>query len=263
MVKRELVFLVAVLAIAVLAVVPALGQPADTPVVFVHGNGDTAAVWHTTIWRFEPNGYPRDRLLAVDLKFPSARSVDAEPQEGRSSSEEVRAQLAAFVDDVLAKTGAPRVALVGNSRGANTIRNYVRYGGGAAKTSHVVLGGGVNHGMIVSDRHRVGSEFNGASDFMKRLSDGDEVVAGVAFMTIRSDKNDKYAQPMGTFLSLPDVPTGVSYDAPRSRARPTSCSRASITARSRSDRAPSPRPIASSPAGRPRAWTSRASPRPR
>ena len=182
--------------------------------MFVHGNGDTAALWQATIWRFESNGYPRDRLFAIDLKFPSARSVDAKPQEGRSSADEVKAQLAAFVDDVLAKTGAAKVALVGNSRGATTIRNYVRYGGGAAKTSHVVLGGGVNHGVIVSDRHMVGSEFNGAGEVMKRLNDGDEVVAGVAFMTIRSDKNDKYAQPMGTFISLPDVPTGLSYDAP-------------------------------------------------
>src|SRR6185503_13408959 len=132
-------------------------------------------------------------------------------------ADEVKVQLAAFVDEVLAKTGAPRVALVGNSRGATTIRNYVRDGGGAAKTSHVVLGGGVNHGVIVSDGHMVGSEFNGASEVMKRLNDGDEVVAGVAFLTIRSDGNDKYAQPMGTFISLPHVPTGLSYDAPALR----------------------------------------------
>ncbi len=198
----------------VLLAAAAFGQGADPPIVFVHGNGDTAALWQTTIWRFESNGYPRDRLFAIDLKFPGARSVDAKPQEGRSSADEVKAQLATFMDDVLAKTGAAKVALVGNSRGANTIRNYVRYGGGAARASHVVLGGGVNHGVIVSDRHMVGSEFNGAGEVMKRLNDGDEVVAGVAFMTIRSDKNDKYAQPTGTFISLPDVPTGLSYDAP-------------------------------------------------
>jgi len=208
--------LAAVLAVAVLAGAAA-GQAAEPPIVFVHGNGDTAALWHATIWRFESNGYPRDRLFAIDLKFPSARSVDAKPQDGRSSADEVKAQLAAFVDDVLAKTGASKVALVGNSRGANTIRNYVRYGGGASKTAHVVLGGGVNHGVIVSDSHMVGSEFNGTSEVMKRLNDGDEVVAGVAYLTIRSDKNDKYAQPMGTFISLPDVPTGLTYDAPALR----------------------------------------------
>jgi pimeloyl-ACP methyl ester carboxylesterase len=208
--------LVSLLVLALLVVAPpALAQSGDPPIVFVHGNGDTAALWHTTIWRFESNGYARDRLFAIDLKFPSARSVDAKPQEGRSSADEVMAQLATFVDEILAKTGARKVALVGNSRGANTIRHYVKHGGGATKTSHVVLGGGTNHGVIVSDQHLVGSEFNGASDFMKRLNDGpDEVVAGVAFMTIRSDVNDKYAQPTGVFLGLPSVQTGLSFDAP-------------------------------------------------
>ena len=211
---RQRVLLVAVLALAALVAAPALGQSIDPPIVFVHGNGDTAALWHTTIWRFESNGYARDRLFALDLKFPSARTVDAKPQEGRTSADEAMAQLAAFVDEALARTGAPKVALVGNSRGATTIRNYVRYGGGAARTSHVVLGGGVNHGVIVSDRHMVGSEFNGASNVMTRLNDRDEVVADVAFMTIRSDTNDKYAQPTGRFISLPDVQTGIAYDAP-------------------------------------------------
>jgi pimeloyl-ACP methyl ester carboxylesterase len=200
--------------LATLAAWPLAAHAADPPIVFVHGNGDTAALWHTTIWRFESNGYARDRLLAIDLKFPSARTVDAKPQEGRSSADEAMRQLAAFVDEALARTGAARVALVGNSRGATIIRNYVRHGGGAARTSHVVLGGGVNHGVIISDRHLVGSEFNGASEVMKRLNEGDEIVAGVAFLTIRSDSNDKYAQPMGTFISLPDVATGISYDAP-------------------------------------------------
>ena len=210
--RRAIVHTLVVL--AVLGAWAVLAHAADPPIVFVHGNGDTAALWHTTIWRFESNGYPRDRLLAIDLPFPSARSVDATPQDGRSSAEESMRSLAAFVDDALARTGAAKVALVGNSRGANVIRHYVRHGGGAAKTSHVVLGGGTNHGVIVSDRHMVGSEFNGAGDFMKRLNDGGETVAGVAFMTIRSDKSDKYAQPLGTFISLPGVPTGVSYDAP-------------------------------------------------
>src|SRR5207253_1901572 len=94
--------------LAVLAVFtagPGLARAADPPIVFVHGNGDTAALWLTTIWRFESNGYARDRLLAIDLKFPSARSVDATPQEGRSSAEEAIRQLAAFVDEALARTG--------------------------------------------------------------------------------------------------------------------------------------------------------------
>src|SRR5207248_5716822 len=153
------VALVALALVVLLAAMPALAS--GPPIVFVHGNGDTAALWHTTMWRFESNGYARDRLFAIDLKFPSARSVDAKPQEGRSSADEVMAQLSAFVDETLAKTGARKVALIGNSRGANTIRHYVKHGGGAAKTSHEELGGGTNHGVIAYDHHRVGSELSG------------------------------------------------------------------------------------------------------
>ena len=42
----------------------------------------------------------------------------------------------------------------------------------------------------------------------------DEVVPGVRFMTIRSDNNDKYAQPEGRFLGKPGRATGVGYDGP-------------------------------------------------
>jgi len=52
----------------------------DTPpIVFVHGNGDTAALWITTMWRFESNGWPRARLHAIDLPYPLARDDDGKP----------------------------------------------------------------------------------------------------------------------------------------------------------------------------------------
>ena len=60
-----------------------------------------------------------------------------------------------------------------------------------------------------------GSEFNAQGAFLTQLNAGaDEVVAGVRFMTIRSDNNDKYAQPDGRFLGKPGRPTGVGYDGP-------------------------------------------------
>jgi len=179
----------------------------NSPILFVHGNSDSSALWITTLWRFESNGYPRERLFAIDYPNPTARDDDAIPQPGRSGTEEQRTQLAAKVDAVLAQTGASKLALVGNSRGANSIRNYVKHGG-AEKVSHVVLGGGVNHGVYSAPGNN--SEFNGASRFMQELNAGSEVVLGVAFMTIRSDKFDKYAQPMlGT-----GAPSNISYDAP-------------------------------------------------
>ena len=188
------------------------------PVVFVHGNGDTAGLWMPTMWRFESNQYPRNLLFPIDLRYPTACAVDGVPQEGRSTTEDVRRQLADYVADVRARTGAAKVALVAQSRGGNTTRNYLKNAGGAAVADSAVLCGAVNHGVIVSERMLLGSEFNGASPFMRDLnSTPDEVLPGVRFMTIRSDRDDKYAQPDGALLGLPGVPTGVGYDGPALR----------------------------------------------
>ena len=185
------------------------------PIVFVHGNGDTAGLWITTIWRFESNGYPRDRLTAIDLQNPTARSVEDKPQAGRSSAADVMQQLAGEVARVRQRTGAEKVILVAQSRDGNTVRNYLKNGGGAGSVAAAVLCGAVNHGVIVSDQHLIGSEFNGASAFMRDLnSTPDEVLPGVRFMTIRSDSNDKFAQPDGRFIGLKDVATGIGFEAP-------------------------------------------------
>ena len=48
------------------------------PIVFVHGNGDSAALWHTTIWRFESQGYDPQRLFAVDMAAPTAPGDDTD-----------------------------------------------------------------------------------------------------------------------------------------------------------------------------------------
>jgi len=192
-------------------------QPAaeqQPPIVFVHGNGDTAALWHTTAWRFESNGFDRKLLHAVDFPNPLAPGEDAKPQPLRSSTADQMSELARNVAEVRKRTGRDKVVLIGNSRGANTIRNYVKNGGGAALVSHAILCGGTNHGVYDWEETR-GNEFNAKGAFMTRLNAGyDEVVAGVRFMTIRSDSNDKYAQPDGMFLGKPGKPTGVGYDGP-------------------------------------------------
>jgi triacylglycerol lipase len=185
------------------------------PIVFVHGNGDTAGLWITTMWRFESNGWPRDLLHAVDLRYPLARGVDEKPEAGRSSTAEVMHQLADEIAAVQKRTGAEKVILIGQSRGGNTVRNYLKNGGGAEHVAMAILCGAVNHGVIISDKDLIGSEFNGASPFMRDLNGTpDEVVPGVRFMTIRSDSNDKYAQPDGLFLGHKGEPTGLTYEAP-------------------------------------------------
>jgi pimeloyl-ACP methyl ester carboxylesterase len=189
------------------------------PIVFVHGNGDSASIWQTTLWRFESNGWPRERLHAIDLPYPLARDVDDKPQPGRTSAAEYAAYLKAEVEKVLQATGARQVVLVGNSRGGYAIRNYLR-NGGAATVSHAVLGGVPNHGVWHSMAGLPdGSEFAGVGPVLTALNapknaNGDEVTGPVQWLTIRSDGNDKYAQPDGLWLGKKGVATGITHAGP-------------------------------------------------
>ena len=191
------------------------------PIVFVHGNGDSAALWNTTVWRFESNGWPRDRLFAIDLPYPLARDEDDKPQPGRTSIAQYRQFLAAEVDRVRRRTGVAKVVLVGNSRGGYAIRSYVATAG-PARVSHVILGGTPNHGVRDDPANRPMNEFNGAGPFLRGLNspkgpNGDEVTAGVRWLTIRSDNNDKFAQPDGVWLGAKGTPTHVGFDGPALR----------------------------------------------
>lgn len=193
---------------------PLPAEPGLPPVVFVHGNGDSSALWINNLWRFEANGYRRNQLFAIDFTYPNALREDAKPQPFRSSTEDQMKELAAFVTQVQKATRRRRVALVASSRGGNAVRNYLKNGGGAEFISHAVLCGTPNKGIVISDTLLVGSEFNGAAPFLKGLNAGaDDLIAGVEMMAIRSDKLDKYAQPDGRFVGAPGKPTGVGFDA--------------------------------------------------
>jgi len=176
-----------------------IGLGADRPpIVFVHGNGDSAALWHTSVWRWESNGWPRERLFAVNMPYPLARDDDTQAQVGRSSTADQRRHLAAEVDRVLAATGAKQVVLMANSRGGNAIRDCIANGGCAGKVSHAILGGTPNHGVWANPGFRPNNEFNGTGPFLSALNapkgpNGDEVTPGLKWMTIRSDNNDKSA----------------------------------------------------------------------
>ncbi len=232
--RRALLTLAAASLLTACATPPGGTSSADAqpPIVFVHGNGDTAALWTTTLWRWESNGWPRAKLHAVDVPYPSARDDNTKDQPGRSSADDQMRHLAAEVDKVLAATGAVKVVLMGNSRGGNAIRHYIANwkegGGGAAKVSHAILGGTPNHGVWSNPGFRPNNEFNGAGPFLTALNapkgrdgrplpagtEGDEVTPGVQWMTIRSDNNDKFAQPDGVWIGAKGTPTNVTFDGP-------------------------------------------------
>jgi triacylglycerol lipase len=189
------------------------------PIVFVHGNGDSAALWQTTIWRFESNGWPRERLHAIEVPYPLARDDDTKAQPGRSSAAENMAFLKTEVEKMLAATGAGKVVLMGNSRGGNAIRNYIYNGGGERNVSHAILGGTPNHGVYAIKGFRESNEFSGTGPFLSGLNApknaaGDEVAGPVKWLTIRSDGNDKFAQPDGLWLGMRGSPTFVTSAGP-------------------------------------------------
>jgi triacylglycerol lipase len=196
-----------------------LSNTPQTPIVFVHGNGDSAALWQTTLWRFESNGWPSHLLHTIDVPYPLARDADDKPQAGRSSTTEHMQVLRAQVEAVMQKTGAKKVMLVGNSRGTYAIRNYICNGGGSQWVSHAVLGGGPNHGVQAIPSLNDANEFSGAGPFLKQLNaskndKGDEVCGPTQWLTIRSDNNDKFAQPDGLWLGMKGRPTLVGFDGP-------------------------------------------------
>ena len=219
MLRRTLGLIVVSGLLGACATAPTPSMEAMPPIVFVHGNGDSAALWQTTLWRFESNGWPRERLHAIDVPYPLARNDDTKTQPGSTSTAEHMAYLKAEVDKVLKATGARQVVLFANSRGGNAVRNYILNGGGAATVSHAILGGTPNHGVWATKGFRESNEFSGTGPFLTGLNApknaaGDEVTGPVQWMTIRSEDNDKFAQPDGLWIGAKGTPTNVTFAGP-------------------------------------------------
>jgi hypothetical protein len=89
--------------------------------------------------------------------------------------------------------------------------------GRAARVSHAVLCGTPNRG--VDDWPDRRSEFNARGESLQRLNGGaSDVVPETAFLTLRSDNNDLYAQSdAGLALNRPGQATGVDAAGPELR----------------------------------------------
>jgi len=219
MTTRRSLFVLAGAGLLLAACASTQNSGAQPPIVFVHGNGDSASIWQTTVWRFESNGWPRDRLYAIDLPYPLARDDDSKAQPGRTSTGEHMAFLKAEVEKVMKATGASQVVLMANSRGGYAVRNYITNGGGDKTVSHAVLAGVPNHGVWAIKGFREANEFAGTGPFLTALNApknaaGDEVSGPVKWLTIRSDNNDKFAQPDGLWIGAKGTATNVNFDGP-------------------------------------------------
>ena len=194
-------------------------EAAYPPVIFVHGAFGDASRWTTTLWRFESNGWPRERLFAFDVIYPIAGPEFDKPQPRRTTAGEHTAQLAAEVERVRRLTGADKVVLVANSRGGLAVRDYLRSDEGRRVVSRAILGGTPNHGIWNTPEYLPRYEFNGSGPLLTSLNaprgpGGLEITQGVAFMTIRSDGLDKWTQPDGRWVGQPKLRTNVSHESP-------------------------------------------------
>jgi len=110
------------------APVTAPGAAEVPPVLFVHGNGDHAALWITTLWRMESNGVPRDRMFAINFTDPLARADDSKPEPNKSSTEDQRRELGDAIRELKRRTGTKLQLLDGLAKLAALIlgRGFVR-----------------------------------------------------------------------------------------------------------------------------------------
>ena len=193
----------------------AQAQPQERlPIIFIHGSGDWANKWMTTIWRFESNGYPRELMFPVDMPYPSATMSDSNPAAGTSRQSDQAAHLAELVQAVKAETGAEKVILIANSRGGTTSLAYIRNHGGADHVALLIATGTPFHGIGCLPFFMQDFEFNGCGDMAPKLLTEPLVPDGVQLATLRSDRFDKFAQPyldVG-FARIPFL--GAGYDGP-------------------------------------------------
>ncbi|MET8978760.1 alpha/beta fold hydrolase [Streptomyces sp. NPDC004539] len=120
-------------------------------------------------------------------------------------------QLSAYVDKVLAATGAAKVDLVGHSQGGMMPRYYLKFLGGAAKVNQLVAISPSNRGTTLSGLTNLLPYFPGArewlnlntpalaqqiigSDFLTKLNAGGDTVPGVRY-TVIATKYDEVVTP--------------------------------------------------------------------
>ncbi|MER7185500.1 alpha/beta fold hydrolase [Streptomyces hyaluromycini] len=186
------------------------------PVILVHGTlGNSVDNWLSLAPYLEDRGYC---VFSLDYG-----QLDGVPLfYGLGPIDKSAEQLSAFVDKVLAATGAAKADLVGHSQGGMMPRYYLKFLGGAAKVNALVGLAPDNHGATLSGLTNLLPYFPGASDlikattpgladqipgsaFLAKLNAGGDTVPGVHY-TVLATKYDEVATPwQSQYLSGSDV----------------------------------------------------------
>lgn len=178
---------------------PSAAHP--NPVVLVHGLGATMAEnWGTMAPLLADNGYC---VFALTYgRDPGEQYVG-----GVEKMEVSAPQLAAFVDKVLAATGASQVDLVGHSEGTVMPQYYLKFLGGAAKVHRYVAIAPLYHGTSAYGLSTLANAFPQEAATMEQLLvDGlcgscAEFLTGSAFLT-HLYANGVYAVPGVTYTTI-------------------------------------------------------------
>ncbi|MYX99838.1 alpha/beta fold hydrolase [Streptomyces sp. SID486] len=148
------------------------------PVVLVHGTfGNSVDNWLGLAPYLTSRGY-----CVFSLDYGQLPGVPL--FHGLGPIDKSAEQLASFVDDVLAATGAAKADLVGHSQGGMMPRYYLKFLGGAGKVGALVGIAPDNHGTDLDGLAHLLPYFPGAEDLLKATTPGlADQITGSAFLT--------------------------------------------------------------------------------
>jgi triacylglycerol esterase/lipase EstA (alpha/beta hydrolase family) len=187
------------------------------PVVLVHGTfADMSNSWQAISPLLHNRGY-----CVFALNYGAHDGSEQLGVYGMADIAESAAQLADFVDRVLAATGARTVDIVGHSQGGMMPRYYLKHLRGARHVGALVGLSPSNHGTTLNELFTLAGFFPGAggflsgcpacdqqragSPFLTELNGGGEALPGVRYTVIQS-RNDEVVTPYtSAFLSGPNV----------------------------------------------------------
>ncbi|MEY9967952.1 triacylglycerol esterase/lipase EstA (alpha/beta hydrolase family) [Streptacidiphilus sp. MAP12-16] len=185
------------------------------PVVLVHGTfGDLTDSWQALSPLLADQGYC---VFALNYGGSPGNLF-----QGYGDIPTSAAQLAAFVDQVLAATGAAQADIVGHSQGGMMPRYYLKNLGGAAKVHTLVGLAPSNHGTNLDGLTGLlaafpgGSSFVGSlcaacgqqtagSPFITALNSGGDTVPGIHYTVIETRYDEVVTPYSSAFLSGADV----------------------------------------------------------
>jgi triacylglycerol lipase len=169
------------------------------PVVLVHGTlFDQTLGWNLLAPLLEGAGHC---VFALDYGHRATQPI-----------EQSAAELAAFIDRVLAATGARRVSIVGHSQGGMMPRYYLEFMGGTAKVDKLIGLAPSNHGTTLALAGPVGqygdcpacSEQVLGSAFLGQLNAGDQTPGPVDYTVIETSHDEIVTPFQSAFLPLED-----------------------------------------------------------